>query len=137
MAWSISPIPDAELANSSLEAARATLAPGERPVVRTDRGCHYRWPGWKAICEAHSLTRSMSRKGASPDNAAMEGFFGILKNEFFYGRDWRGWDLDSFSSALDAWLRRYSSVRLKSFRENGRTVYDTIDGRRRRLGLAV
>lgn len=137
VAWSISPAPDAELANSSLEAACATLAPGERPVVHTDRGCHYRWPGWKAICEANGLTRSMSRKGTSPDNAAMEGFFGTLKNEFFYGRDWRGWDRESFSALLDAWLRRYRSVRLKSFREGGRTVYDTIDGRRRRLGLAV
>ena len=31
--------------------------------------------------------RSMSRKGTSPDNAACEGFFGNLKNEFFHGRD--------------------------------------------------
>lgn len=137
LAWSISTTPDAELANSSLEMACATLAPGERPVVHSDRGCHYRWPGWKAICEAHGLTRSMSRKGRSPDNAAMEGFFGTLKNEFFHGRDWRGHTAESFSALLDAWLRRYSTVRLKAFREGGRTVYDTIDGRRRRLGFAV
>ena len=32
----------------------------------------------------------MSAKGCSPDNAAAEGFFGRLKNELFYGRDWRG-----------------------------------------------
>ncbi|RDC40427.1 hypothetical protein C1850_11505, partial [Adlercreutzia equolifaciens subsp. celatus] len=30
-------------------------------------------------------TRSMSRKGTSPDNAACEGFFGNLKVEFFHG----------------------------------------------------
>ena len=42
------------------------------------------------ICERHGLERSMSRKGCSPDNSAMEGFFGQLKNnEFFYGRDSR------------------------------------------------
>ena len=39
-------------------------------VAHTDRGCHYRWPGWMAICERHGLARSMSRKGRSPDNAA-------------------------------------------------------------------
>lgn len=137
VAWSISPRPDAELANSSLEAACATLAPGEHPLVHTDRGCHYRWPGWKAICSTYNLTRSMSRKGTSPDNAAMEGFFGTVKNEFFYGRDWRGWDRESFSTLLNTWLSRYSSTRLKSFREGNQTVYDTIDGRRRRLGFAV
>ena len=30
------------------------------------------------------LTQSMSRKGNSLDNAAMESFFGTLKSEFFY-----------------------------------------------------
>jgi len=29
----------------------------------------------------------MSKKGCSPDNAACEGFFGILKKEMFYDRD--------------------------------------------------
>jgi transposase InsO family protein len=32
----------------------------------------------------------MSRKGCSPDNAACEGFFGRLKMELFYYRDWAG-----------------------------------------------
>lgn len=80
--------------------------------------------------------RSMSRKGRSPDNAACEGFFGNLKNEFFRGRDWRGVTQEQFIAMLDWWMRRYSTERLKAFREGGRTVYDTIDGRRRRLGLA-
>jgi transposase InsO family protein len=32
----------------------------------------------------------MSRKGYSPDNAACEGFFGRLKIELFYARNWQG-----------------------------------------------
>lgn len=107
------------------------------PVAHTDRGCHYRWPGWKAICGRHGLARSMSRKGTSPDNAACEGFFGNLKNEFFHGRDWSGWTAEAFMELLDGWMAAYSTVRLKAFREGGRTVYDTIDNRRRRLGLAA
>ena len=136
VAWSISTSPDAELADSSLAKACASLAPGEHPVAHTDRGCHYRWPGWKRICAENGVVRSMSRKGRSPDNAAMEGFFGTLKNEFFYGRDWRGYGAREFAELLDAWMRRYSAVRLKAFRDGGRTVYDTIDNRRKRLGLA-
>ena len=72
-----------------------------------------------------------------PDNAACEGFFGNLKREMFIGRDWRGVSYEEFAAALDRWMRRYSTERLKAFREGGRTVYDTIDGRRRRLGLPV
>lgn len=135
--WAISAAPDADLANSSLLMACAQLRPGERPACHTDGGCHYRWPGWKRICEEHGVTRSMSRKGRSPDNAPAEGFFGNLKNEFFYGRDWRGVTQREFADMLDRWMRRYSSERLKAFREGGRTVYDTIDGRRRRLGIAA
>ena len=91
VAWRAGESPDAALANSTLADACALLAPGEGPVIHSDRGGHYRWPGWISICEGHGLTRSMSAKGCSPDNAAMEGFFGLLKREFWHGRDWTGW----------------------------------------------
>ena len=60
---------------------------GEAPVTHSDRGCHYQWPEWIRICKGHGLIRSMSAKGCSPDNAAMESFFGLLKKEFWHGRD--------------------------------------------------
>jgi transposase InsO family protein len=56
----------------------------ERPVVHSDRGGHYRWPGWLSRIAGAKLIRSMSRKGCSPDNAACEGFFGWLKIEMFF-----------------------------------------------------
>lgn len=111
--WSISTRPDAALANSSLEGACAALLPGEHPVCHTDRGCHYRWPGWIALCERNGLVRSMSKKGCSPDNAAMEGFFGRLKNEFFFHRDWRGVTMEEFAAMRDAYLRFYNEGRIK------------------------
>lgn len=137
VAWSISLHPNAELANSSLEAACATLTKEEHPWCHSDRGCHYRWPRWKQICKEHGIIRSMSRKSCSPDNAAGEGFFGRLKNEFFYGRDWHGVTAEEFIKQLDEWMRFYSECRLKAFRENGKIIYDTIDNRRCRLGFAV
>lgn len=57
--------------------------------------------------------RSMSRKGCSPGNSAMEGFFGRLKNEFFYGRDWDGVSISEFTSMLDGYMRYYRDVRIK------------------------
>ena len=38
-------------------------------------------------CNRCGITRSMSKKDCSPDNSAMEGFFGRLKVDFFHGRD--------------------------------------------------
>ncbi|MGQ5425493.1 IS3 family transposase [Thermophilibacter sp. ZX-H3] len=106
-------------------------------VIHSDRGWHYRTPDWVAWCEANGVARSMSRRGHSPDNAAAEGFFGRLKVEFFRGRDWSGWTAEEFMGALSGYVRWYQEGRLKSFVEGGRTVYDTIAGRRGRLGLAA
>ena len=112
-AWSIGPRPTAELANSSLLKACATLAEGESPTGHSDRGGHYRWPGWISICEEHGITRSMSAKGCSPANSACGGLFGRLKNEFFYHRDWRGVTLEEFMERLDAYLVYYNEGRPK------------------------
>src|SRR5690606_25565634 len=81
--------------------ALATLRPGERPVLHTDRGAHYRWPGWLQRVEAAGLVRSMSRKACTADNAACEGFFGRIKSEMFYGRFWRGVSVRQFIEILD------------------------------------
>lgn len=59
----VGPRPDAELADSGLRAAAGALGADEHPVLHSDRGCHYRWPGWIAICAKHGLVRSMSKKG--------------------------------------------------------------------------
>jgi len=113
VSWSISASPNAELVNAMLDEAISTLAPGERPVVHSDRGCHYRWPGWLKRLAAADLTRSMSRKGCTPDNAACEAFFGRLNVEFFYARQWTGTTMEQFIAELDAYLRWYNESRIK------------------------
>ena len=114
LSWSISTSPDAEMANSSLLGACEWLGEGDHPKIHSDRGCHYRWPGWVRICSERGLVRSMSRKGCSPDNARCEGFFGRLKIEFFHGLDWAGVTSDEFIGMLDAYLRWYRDIRIKS-----------------------
>ena len=44
--WNVSTTPDSILVNKMLDEAISTLSHSERPIVHTDRGCHYRWPGW-------------------------------------------------------------------------------------------
>ncbi len=113
IAWSQSISPNAELVNTMPDATASKLSEDERPIGHSDRGCHYRWPGWIERCERYGIVRSMSKKGCSPDNAAMEGFFGRLKVEFFYGRDWSGWSIDGFMDALDEYIRWYNEKRIK------------------------
>ena len=73
VARTIGTSPNAALANGMLLDACSTLKDGEKPIIHSDRGCHYRWPEWIRICKEHGLTRSMSAKGCSPDNADRGG----------------------------------------------------------------
>jgi len=133
VSWSIGTRPNAELVNTMLDAAiDKVAASGERPLVHSDRGGHYRWPGWLARIADAKLVRSMSRKGCSPDNAACEGFFGRLKTEMFFARDWLSTTIEEFVAAVDAYIRWYNDARIKSslgFRSPAQ--------HRRRLGIAA
>ena len=113
VSWAIGTSPNARLANSMLDAAISQLQEGEHPILHSDRGGHYRWPGWIQRTKAAGLRRSMSAKGCSPDNAACEGFFGRLKNEMFYGVSWEGVTLRQFISILDSYLHWYNRKRIK------------------------
>lgn len=68
---------------------------------------------WIKRCEHYGIVRSMSARGCSPDNSAMEGFFGRMKVEFFYGRDWKGWTTERFKDELDSYIRWYNEERIK------------------------
>lgn len=111
--WTIGESPDATLVDEMLDKAVATLREGETPIIHTDRGSHYRWPGWIERMKKYGLTRSMSRKGYTPDNAACEGFFGTIKNEFFYSRNWRKVNKEEFKAELEKYLEWFCSRRIK------------------------
>ena len=113
VSWSIGTRPDATLVNTMLDEALDTLNEHDKPVIHSDRGGHYRWPGWLDRINTSGLIRSMSRKGCSSDNAACEGFFGRIKNEMFYGRNWTGITLEKFICFLDRYIRWYNEKRIK------------------------
>ncbi|HIU04524.1 MAG TPA: IS3 family transposase [Candidatus Coprousia avicola] len=138
VSWSVSRRPDSALVDSSLLAYAARLPEGHPPVTaHSDGGATYRSRSWKGICERSGIVRSMSRRGRCPDNARMEGFFGTLKEELYNGRDWSRTSPEEFAGELDAYMEWYRDGRLKLFVEGGAKVYDTIAGRRRRLGHAA
>ena len=111
--WTISTRPDAKLVNDMLEAGIQQLKPADHPIIHTDRGCHYRWSGWVKRMENAGLIRSMSKKGCSPDNAACEGFWGLLKKEMFYNQDWTNISIKGFIHVLNDYLDWYNHTRIK------------------------
>lgn len=113
VSWTIGTSPNAELVNTMLDCAICGLPEGQHPIIHSDRGSHYRWPGWISRMEKAGLTRSMSQKGCSPDNSACEGFFGRLKNEMFYNRSWQDVSIEEFILSLDEYIQWYNEKRIK------------------------
>ena len=114
VAYTTSRTPDKQLTQSMLEQAIATL-PGKRTdplVLHSDRGGHYRAAEWIEAVKAAGITRSMGRKGCSPDNSAMEGFFGRMKTEMFHERVWD--DTRQLETAIHEYIRFYNTERIKS-----------------------
>ena len=115
IAYKIGNKPTAALANDTLSEAIKRLKPsGIKPVIYSDRGCHYRWPGWIQITKNSGLVRSMSKKGCSPDNSACEGFFGRMKTECFYNHSLEDLSLDDLKTYLDRYIQWYNNVRIKN-----------------------
>ncbi len=70
-------------------------------------------PGWIERTQKANITRSIAKKGCSPDNAACEDFFGRLKNELFYPQKWTNTTRDAFIQAVDDYIVWYNEKRLK------------------------
>ena len=130
--WTMGTSPNAKLVNTMLEQGVKTLGMDERPIVHSDRGCHYRWDEWIELMNKSNFTRSMSKKGCSADNAACEGFFGHLKTEMFYGRSWDNYTISEFIEEVNKYIEWYRMKRIK-LSLGGISLIEN----RRRLGVAV
>ena len=60
--------------------------PGATPLCHSDRGFQYTNRTFHSKLEAAGMTQSMSRIAKCIDNGPMEGFWGILKRERYYGK---------------------------------------------------
>lgn len=83
ISYALSNHPDQCLVDKMLEGALTTLKITECKslAIHTDKGGHYRGGRWIERLEGLGITRSMSRKGNSGDNAACEGFFRRMKKK--------------------------------------------------------
>lgn len=51
---------------NELDQAIADLPEGRHPIIHSDRGCYYRWPGWIGRMDQAGLTRSLCPRRAVP-----------------------------------------------------------------------
>jgi transposase InsO family protein len=85
--------------------------PGATPLCHSDRGFQYTNRLFHAKLEAAGMTQSMSRVAKCIDNGPMEGFWGILKRERYYGKRFK--DKDSLVSMIVEYIEYYNNRRLQ------------------------
>lgn len=82
VAYSLSRKNDLALVMDTLEKASPYAQQGM--LLHSDQGCQYLSLDYRRFLAEHGITGSMSRKATPYDNAPMESFFSILKNEELY-----------------------------------------------------
>ncbi|MDZ8324562.1 IS3-like element IS1397 family transposase, partial [Escherichia coli] len=111
VAWETACRPTEELVKRMLNKGLESLAEGEKPLLHSDQGWHYRIKSYQSALADRGLVQSMSRKGNCLDNAVMENFFGHLKEEMYYRRDYR--NVEELENAVNEYITYWNQKRIK------------------------
>ena len=81
-------------------------------IFHSDQGWQYQMEPYKKWLKDRGIIQSFSRKGNCMDNSLMENFFGIMKNEMFYGEEGSFKTLDELKAAMEDYIRYYNEERI-------------------------
>lgn len=104
--------PSSQNVMSALEdAITATADCPYRRTFHSDQGWAYQMKAYQRRLKEERIFQSMSRKGNCHDNAVMENFFGLLKQEIYYGVVY--YSYEELKSAIDQYIKYYNEQRIK------------------------
>ena len=85
--------------------------PDAKPIFHSDRGFQYTSQAFYSRLKKHHMKQSMSRVAHCIDNGPMEGFWGILKRERYYGK--RFTDRSTLVKMIEDYIDYYNNKRLQ------------------------
>ncbi|EDN7386674.1 IS3 family transposase [Listeria monocytogenes] len=85
VSYSISKGNDNQLVMDTVEAAMSSN-PGATPIIHSDWGYQH------LLKKAYGFTGSRPRSGKCLDNQPIESFWGVLKTEFYYRKEFASYD---------------------------------------------
>lgn len=104
--------PTYSLVSEMLDAGLKRLPEGHHLLLHSDQGWHYQMKPYQHALKSRGILQSMSRKGNCYDNAVIENFFGILKSEFLYYKEFES--VEHFKKELKKYIEYYNTKRLKA-----------------------
>ena len=95
-----------------LDKAFAKIPDNTNLIFHSDQGWQYQHKQYQKRLIDKGIQQSMSRKGNCLDNSIMENFFGLLKSELLYLREFES--IDEFVIELEKYIDYYNNKRIKS-----------------------
>ena len=111
ISYNLSTSPNMEQIRDMLNKAFERFPSVQGLVMHSDQGWHYRMRSYQERLKAHGMTQSMSRKGNCLDNSVMENFFGLLKQEIYYGVVY--YSYEELKSEIERYIEYYNNKRIK------------------------
>lgn len=112
LSYGISKKPSAaSILSSQKQAIEITSDYPYRRTFHSDRGWAYQMSAYSSALKENKIFQSMSRKGNCYDNSVMENFFGILKQEMYYGTTY--YSFDELKESIERYIKYYNEKRIK------------------------
>lgn len=80
-------------------------------TFHSDRGWAYQMKAYSNTLKSSHIYQSMSRKGNGYDNSIMENFFGVIKQEMYYGYIY--YRYEQLKEAIEKYIDYYNNQRIK------------------------
>ena len=84
-------------------------------IFHSDQGWQYQMQAYHKKLKDKGIIQSMSRKGNCLDNCVMENFFGLMKSELLYNKEFKS--MKEFKKELEAYIDWYNNDRIRGLRE--------------------
>jgi transposase InsO family protein len=81
-------------------------------IFHSDQGWQYQMKQYGLWLKSRGIKQSFSRKGNCMDNSLMENFFGLLKNEMYYGHEYEFKSIDDLKKAIEDYIKWYNEERI-------------------------
>ena len=111
ISYNISERPVLEQVLDMLDKAFKKLPDNANLIFHSDQGWQYQHRTYQQLLKEKGIQQSMSRKGNCLDNSIMENFFGLLKSELLYLREFKS--IEEFKIELEKYIDYYNNKRIK------------------------
>ena len=84
----------------------------EGAIMHSDQGWQYQMLYYRKFLQEHKIVQSMSRKGNCLDNSPTENFFGRLKTDMYYDKEYAFKSLSELKRNIRQYIRYYNEERI-------------------------